>query len=174
MPTAPASDFQFVALRTVDDFIAESEALDNCLDQYADQLHTGLTALFSIRKSGRSVACVEIGLHEEEVTMPTIVQLRAARNRRAPPEVWRATFAWLGSQPLEPLSPERHIPKPMRRAEARRKLWGPYLAFLEGTAHEQPFRRLVIEHAGARRDARRPVPRMVPADVRALEPARRA
>src|SRR6185436_4930785 len=34
----PASGFNFVALRTVDDFIAESEALENCLDQYADQL----------------------------------------------------------------------------------------------------------------------------------------
>ena len=35
-----ASGFDFVALRTVDDFIAESEALENCLDQYADQLHS--------------------------------------------------------------------------------------------------------------------------------------
>jgi hypothetical protein len=165
-------DFEFVALRTVDDFIAESEALDNCLDQYADQLHTGLTALFSIRKAGRSVACVEIGLHEEEVTMPTIVQLRAARNRRAPPEVWRATFAWLGNQHLEPLSPERHVPKPMRRVEARRKLWAPYLGFLAGTVYEQSFRRLVLEQAAARREARRRVvvmPRMVP-EARVGEP----
>jgi hypothetical protein len=83
-----ASGFSFVALRTVDDFIAESEALENCLDQYADQLHTGLTAVFSIRKGLRRIACVEIGLHDEEATMPTIVQLRAARNRRAPPEIW--------------------------------------------------------------------------------------
>ena len=116
-----------MALRTVDDFIAESEALENCLDQYADQLHAGLTAVFSIRKGARRVACVEIGLHDEEVTMPTIVQLRAARNRRAPPEVWQATFSWLGSQRLEPLSPLRHAPKPMKRIEARRKLWSPYL-----------------------------------------------
>ena len=65
-----AAGFDFVALRTVDDFIAESEALENCLDQYADQLHTGLTAVFSIRKGARRVACVEIGLHDEEVTMP--------------------------------------------------------------------------------------------------------
>ena len=148
-----AAGFSFVALRTVDDFVAESEALDNCLDQYADQLHTGVTAVFSIRKGARRVACVEIGLHEAEVTMPTIVQLRAARNRRAPPEVWQATFAWLGSQRLEPLAPERHTPKPVKRAEARRQLWGPYLAFLEGTRHEEPFRRLVLEHATTRRTA---------------------
>jgi PcfJ-like protein len=141
----PAAGFDFVALRTVDDFIAESEALENCLDQYADQLHTGLTAVFSIRKGARRVACVEIGLHDEEVTMPTIVQLRAARNRRAPPEVWQATFSWLGSQRLEPLAPLRHAPKPLKRIEARRELWRPYLDVLAGTRHEPAFRRAVFQ-----------------------------
>ena len=150
-----ALNCEFVALRTVDDFIAESEALDNCLDQYADHLHAGRSAVFSIRKGGRRVACVEIGLHDEEATMPNIVQLRAARNRRAPPEIWQATYAWLGGQALEPLSPERHVPKPIRRAEARRKMWGPYLAFLAGTPHEPPFRRLMLQQAGGRREVRR-------------------
>ena len=165
-------DFQFVALRTVDDFIAESEALDNCLDQYADQLHAGLTAVFSIRKGERRVACVEIGLHDEEATMPTIVQLRAARNRRAPPEVWQATYAWLGSQALEPLSPERHVPKPIRRAEARRKMWGPYLAFLAGTPHEPPFRRLMLQQAAAGASAP-PRPARASAGARQLQPGTR-
>jgi hypothetical protein len=141
----PAAGFDFVALRTVDDFIAESEALENCLDQYADQLHTGLTAVYSIRKGARRVACVEIGLHDEEVTMPTIVQLRAARNRRAPPEVWQATFSWLGSQRLEPLSPLRYAPKPLKRIEARRELWRPYLEVLAGTRHEPAVKRAVFQ-----------------------------
>lgn len=148
-----AGGFAFVALRTVDDFVAESEALDNCLDQYADQLRTGLTAVFSVRRGARSVACIEIGLHEAEVTMPTVVQLRAARNRRAPPEVWQAAYAWLGGQRLEPLSPERHTPKRTKRAEARRQLWGPYLAFLAGTRHEKPFQQLVLERPSTRRPA---------------------
>jgi hypothetical protein len=139
-----ASGFEFVALRTVEDFIAESEALGNCLDQYGDQLDSGLTAIFSIRRAGRRVACVEIGLHEQEATMPRIVQLRAARNRRAAPELWQATFAWLGSQRLAPLWPERHLPRLPRRAEARRKLWGPYLAFLADTVHEPAFRRAIV------------------------------
>ena len=139
-----ASGFDFVALRTVEDFIAESEELENCLDQYADQLHSGLTAVFSIRKGARRVACVEIGLHDEEVSMPNIVQLRGARNRRAPPEVWQATYGWLGGQRLVPLSPLRHAPKPMQRVEARRQLWSPYLERIEGTRHAGPFRRLVF------------------------------
>jgi len=135
-----ASGFEFVALRTVDDFICESQALENCLDQYADHLKAGLSAVFSIRKGTRHVACVEIGLHREEATMPTVVQLRAARNRRAPPEVWQATFAWLGGQRLEPLAPARHAPKPAQRSKARRQLWKPYLEHLSGTGHEQAFR----------------------------------
>jgi hypothetical protein len=140
-----AAGFSFVALRTVEDFIAESEALENCLDQYADQLNTGLTAVFSIRKGGRRIACVEIGLHDEEVTMPTIVQLRAARNRRAPPEVWQATFSWLGGQRLAPLSPLRHATKPLKRIEARRELWRPYLDFLAASRYAPAVRRIVYE-----------------------------
>jgi hypothetical protein len=166
----------FVALRTVEDFIAESEALDNCLDQYADQLHSGLTAVFSIRKGSRRVACVEIGLHEEEVTMPTIVQLRGARNRRAPPELWQATFAWLGGQRLEPLSPGDHLPKPPRRAAARRKLWGPYLAFLAGTSHAKAFRRAIMERCiggcGLLRRRLVCVPRQAPAERARVAPRR--
>jgi|GEM_PF-616813 len=152
-----AAGFEFVALRTVEDFIAESEALENCLDQYADQLYTGLTAVFSIRRGGRSIACVEIGLHDAEASMPTIVQLRAARNRRAPPEIWQATFGWLGSQRLEPLSPLRHAPKALARIEARRELWRPYLEVLAGTRHEQPFRRLVFQTMRPPGRGRRPV-----------------
>jgi hypothetical protein len=156
-----AGDYTFVALRTPDDFIAESEALDNCLDQYAERLHGGRVAVFSIRKDGRSVACVEIGLHEEEVTMPAIVQLRAARNKRASPEVWQATFAWLGAQRLEPMSPRRHGARSDDRTLARRALWMPYLQFLKGTPHLQEFRRLALrEQANPRRlVGRRPAPR---------------
>ena len=71
--------------------------------------------------------------------MPTIVQLRAPRNRRAPPEVWQAAFAWIGSQRLEPLSPQRHAPKAVKRSEARRQLWSPYLAFLARAPQSRRF-----------------------------------
>ena len=162
-----AFGFSFVALRTVDDFITESEVLENCLDQYADQLHGGLNAVFSIRKGTRRVACVEIGLHKEEVTMPTVVQLRALRNRRAPPEVWRATFAWLGGQRLEPLAPERHLPKPFKRLAARRELWKPYLQHVGGSCEEQAIR-LAILHSGraSRPDYDRLLLRQHPAALR--------
>jgi hypothetical protein len=80
------------------------------------------------------------------------VQLRGARNRRASPEIWQATFAWLGSQRLEPLSPKRHAPKPTKRLQARVQLWAPYLAFLEGTGHADRFRKTVMERAARKRN----------------------
>jgi hypothetical protein len=141
-----ACGLRFVALRTVDDFIAESALLENCLDQYADHLLSGTAAVYSIRKGERRIACVEIGLHDAEVTMPTVVQLRAARNRRAAPEVWQATFAWLGSQRLLPLAPARLAPNGLQRRQARRQLWSPYLEHLRGTCREQ-------EHAQTLRQA---------------------
>ena len=79
--------------------------------------------------------------------MPAIVQLRAARNRRASPEIWQATFSWLGSQRLTPLSPLQHTPRPTARIEARRQLWSPYLEFLAGTPYQASFRRLVLQQS---------------------------
>ncbi len=169
-----ASGYSFVALRTVDDFISESVSLENCLDQYADHLHTGLTALYSIRKGARRIACVEIGRHGEEVTMPTIVQLRGPRNRRAQPEVWQAAFAWIGSQRLEALSAQRHAPTPIKRLEARRHLWRPYLEHLTGSRHEPAFRRAAFQPSRLPgEDARPPLlrrPRDVPPEATAPAP----
>jgi hypothetical protein len=142
-----AGGFSFIALRTVDDFISESEILENCLDQYADQLRSGLSAVFSIRRGLRHVACVEIGIHDEEVTMPRVVQLRALRNRRAPPEIWQATFAWLGGQRLAPLAPERHLPNSAKRLAARRQMWRPYLDHLNGSGEERVLRRAIAHSA---------------------------
>ena len=154
----PASGFDFVALRTVDDFIAESEALENCLDQYADQLHAGLTAVFSIRKGARRVACVEIGLHDEEVTMPTIVQLRAARNRRRRRRCGRRPSAGSAANGSSRCRRCAMRPSRLKRIEARRKLWRPYLQVLAGTRYELAFRRAVSQ-ATLRPSRDRPGPR---------------
>src|SRR5262249_25769236 len=58
--------------------------------------------------------------------------------------IWQATYSWLGGQRLAPLSPLRHAPKPMQRIAARRQLWSPYLAILDGTRHAGAFRRMVL------------------------------
>lgn len=122
--------YDFVALRTAEDFIAEAQRMDNCLDQYAHRLEGRAVRVFSIRKDGRSVADVEIACHEQELGMPTIAQLRAPRNRRAAMDVWQATYSWLGSQAIRPADPAllRQDRTASRRATA--KLWRPFLETL--------------------------------------------
>lgn len=134
--------FEFVELRTVDDFVAESVAMDNCLDAFAEKLEAGVCYVFSIREDGVPVADLEIGAHPHEPKLPTIVQLRGPRNRRASPLVWRAAYAWLGAQPLRS-APPLLVDAPERR-RAWRELWKPYLSVLE-PSDRAVFERLALE-----------------------------
>jgi hypothetical protein len=119
--------FDFVALRTAQDFIAEAASMDNCLDQFAHRLEGRAVRVFSVRKGGRSVANLEIACHEQELGMPSIAQLRAARNRRAGSDVWQATYAWLGSQSLRAADPALLRQHRTLRRRAIAKLWRPFL-----------------------------------------------
>ncbi len=134
----------FVQLRTVADFLIESERMENCLDQYADQLRTTGNLVFSVRRGERRIACAEIGVHNAECTMPAIVQLRGPRNRRASAEVWQATFAWLGAQKLTARKVRSPRMQSAQKTLARRQLWAPYLDHLEGSGLEEPLRRLLM------------------------------
>ena len=72
--------------------------------------------------------------------MPAIRQLRGVRNRRAPPEVWQATYAWLGAQATRPIP--AFAPRADGvglRGEARR-LWEPYLDAIQGRWPAAEFR----------------------------------
>lgn len=124
-----ALGYDFVELQTIEDFIAESDAMDNCLDSFSEKLESGTSYVFSIRQNGVPVADIEIGAHPIEPNLPTIVQLRAPRNRRAHPQIWRAAYAWLGSQMLRPAPPL--VISSAARRRAWRALWKPYLSVLE-------------------------------------------
>jgi hypothetical protein len=137
-----ARGLQFVALETIDDFIAESEAMDNCLDQFADRMREGDCRVFSVRADGRPVANVEIGSHPQDPQLPTIVQLSGPRNKRASPQYWQAAYAWLGAQSLQPRPVHAAQPTADRR-RARRAFWLPYLAVL-GSRDRQSFEKLVL------------------------------
>ena len=125
--------FQFVPLRTLDDFLSEAAAMNNCLDQYGDQVRFSHTRIFSVRKGGRRIANLEIGPHEDDALIPRIEQLRGPRNKRVPPEIWQATFTWLASQCYRPLPRELTQGERARRQQVSRSLWRPYLdALAEG------------------------------------------
>ena len=137
-----ALGYEFIELREIADFIAESDAMDNCLDSFSEKLESGTSYVFSIRQNGTPVADIEIGAHPIEPSLPTIVQLRAPRNRKASAQIWRAAYAWLGSQPLHP-APPLTINSAARR-RTWRELWKPSLAVLEPRDREH-FEKLAKE-----------------------------
>jgi hypothetical protein len=144
-----AHGYDFVALRTAGDFIAEAEAMDNCLDQYAKRLESGAVRVFSVRKAGRIVADLEIAAHEHEFGMPAITQLRAARNRRAPLDVWQAAYAWLGGQSIRPAAADLVLLGGTDRHRRLADFWQPYLGAL-AESHRRRFETLVLGEAAGR------------------------
>ena len=124
-----ALGYDFVGLDTVADFLAESVQMENCLDQYAAHLSYGRVRVFSVRREGRPVADVELTLRADEITMPSISQVRGPRNRRASPHVWQAVHAWLGAQPFRALNAQPTPPAAAR--EAVKVFWAPYFRILQ-------------------------------------------
>jgi hypothetical protein len=165
LPDGAALGYTFATLATADAFIKASLALDNCLDQYADRMCLGDSSIIAISKNDKLVACVEIGRHDEEQTMPVVVQVRGPRNRSATPEIWQAAYAWIGQNPIEPLTKTRLTATKTDRQRARRQLWQPYLAFLDSMPGAERdsirMRRLISDnkprHNRARSPRRRPV-----------------
>lgn len=122
-----ANGYDFVPLTSAQEFIAEAEAMDNCLDQYGERLAARRSHVVSIRRDDRRVAVVEIGMHDEEPTIPAIRQLRAARNRRASADIWRAAYTWLGTQSMRGLQIGEDAPSVTARRMAAEHLWRAYL-----------------------------------------------
>ncbi len=90
--------FDIVPLRTAQDFILESQLMNNCLDQYADQIRFHRVRVFSVRREGVPIANIEIGPHEDDRTMPSIEQVRGPKNRRVNPLIWQIAYNWMGQQ----------------------------------------------------------------------------
>ena len=160
IPDAQIGLYEFRMLRRAEDFITTAAELDNCLEQFASRLSNGTSMVAKILRAGQVVACIEIGLHETDQSMPTIVQLRGHKNKRVPADVWRKAYDWLSHAPLEPFQAERLTTSNVSRMAGRQALWGPYLAALE--AHADPAGKVA-----AQRLRRALVPRLrAPAVVR--------
>jgi hypothetical protein len=93
-----ARGFTFVPLLDHETILAESHAMQNCADQYADRLARDKCRLFSIRRRGVRVATLEIGPHPREAGVLAISQLKARHNLPASAEAWQAAHTWMGGQ----------------------------------------------------------------------------
>ncbi|MBI1383787.1 MAG: hypothetical protein GC150_02615 [Rhizobiales bacterium] len=153
-----ALGYSFVPLASLADFLAEADAMGNCLDQYAAPVRSGNVRVFSVRRDGRPVANLELTPHGDDGAMPQIEQLRGPSNARVPARVWQAAYAWLGSQAILPFKAE-----PAEGAEAVWSgIWQPYLQHLKAAQCLARVRELAGEtKPGARQSiaaARRAIP----------------
>lgn len=121
-----AMGLEFVPLTDQAQILEESQAMQNCADQYADRLARDKCRLFSVRRAAARIATLEIGPHPRETGVLSITQLKARHNMPAPVEVWQAAHAWMAMQTglkrLPPmLAPERPL-----RPETWQELMAPY------------------------------------------------
>jgi hypothetical protein len=144
-----AMGYEFVALRSPEDLFAECASMRNCLDLYALRLGHMRSRLFSVRSRGKPIATLELGLRNDEVGVPFIVQLRGIGNRRAAPSVWQAVHAWMGSQSFAHLD---RAPRPKRMSLVlRRELWAPLTAAAAAIGMSDRIEPLTIGRAPVRR-----------------------
>jgi hypothetical protein len=146
-----AMGYEFVALKSPEDLFAECAYMRNCLDLYAMRLGHMRSRLFSVRCRGKPIATLELGLRNDEVGVPFIVQLKGIGNRRAAPSVWQAVHAWMGSQSFARLD---RTPRPKRMSLVlRRELWAPLAATAAAIGMGDRFEPLTIGSTPARRES---------------------
>ncbi len=149
--------FEFVPIRTISDFLAESKAMGNCLDQYASPINNTHVRVFSIRKDGEPIANVELAPHDDDCLMPGIEQLRGPRNNRAAPEIWQATYAWLGQQTFRVFPGPSHSGR-TEVAASWDRLWAPLLEDIPDVSLRKRVRHFARQAhgcAGVQREAGR-------------------
>jgi len=120
---ASVDGYDFVPLRTIPEIVEEARAMKNCVRRYGPYLARNSVRLWSIRKDGQRVATVEVSAPSVEPLL-NIYELKAARNKDAPKEIWWAARRWLHMHGLPQLE------RPCNAAPLRRdswiRLWKPY------------------------------------------------
>ncbi|MEL6289864.1 MAG: hypothetical protein AAFQ35_13925, partial [Pseudomonadota bacterium] len=143
VPEKNVCGYQFVALRTGEDFAAEAKAMTNCLDHFAERICANASRVFSIRKDGVPVANVEITPHEDDPQRPALNQLRGPKNERAGAAVWQAAHRWLGEQALPGFPGPGHSTREEIRA-CRDAVWQPLLADISDAPDFAKAMRLMV------------------------------
>lgn len=138
--------FEFVGLTTAEDLFEESRRMRNCLDIHTAQVGQLNSRIYSVRKAGKSVANLEIGVRSDEPGVPYIVQLKGVRNQRAPAVIWQAVHAWMGAQEF----PCPKVPPSRSRVEMARwrQLWEPLDARCQEIGARDRYRWLIAGRCG--------------------------
>jgi hypothetical protein len=123
---AHVCDYDFRPLASVSEIADEALAMSNCVRRYGEDVAHNRSRLWSVRKDGRRVATLDVGLSGGG-PLPGIVQLKGAANSTAPFEVWWAARQWLNRHDLSRFDSRQ---KPWDSALPDRAtwlaLWRPY------------------------------------------------
>ena len=112
--------------------------MKNCVRTYGDKLTHGHARLWSVRKDGARVATLQLGGSKGQ-PLVTIHEMKAPRNREAPPEVWQAAGRWhrqhelffIGDRARSNIPPDRKM---------WFELWKPYWLAKKGLPDWLPIR----------------------------------
>lgn len=76
-------------------FEAEGEAMRNCMANYTMSAAVGHSAIYALKRGGRSVANMELQPNRREGASPVIAQLLGRGNRKASTPAIKASLQWL-------------------------------------------------------------------------------
>jgi hypothetical protein len=118
--------YDFLPLNSRAAIVEEAEAMRNCLKNYGLHLAHNHSRLWSVRQNGERVATLRICCRAPD-PLPTIIELEAVGNTKAPRDVWWAARQWLHAHDLLQINidPRRWGSVPPDR-DTWRLLWRPY------------------------------------------------
>lgn len=119
-----AAGFDFVPLRTLADVLDEASIMRNCVASYGGSLGEGYCRLWSVRRDGIRIATLEI-YRGNNNPVPMISQMKGPENTEVSPEVWRALYAWLASEPAWAV-PVEECEQDFISRSAWHRMWLPY------------------------------------------------
>lgn len=125
VPVVQSSErFWLVQLRSRDELAAEARLMRNCLLDYCDEVANGDAQIWSVRRNGRRLACLELSFNDDQGCMPRLAQLSGVNNDPVADEILRVVYAWLARWPASPILPRRQDRKP--DVALWQTLWKPY------------------------------------------------
>jgi hypothetical protein len=94
-PEGTVEGFDFVPLTTARDFAEEAAAMSNCLGNYWDMTADGSRQIWSVRREGQRVGCVDVQISVASRGVPELHQIRGPKNEPVTGDILRAVYAWL-------------------------------------------------------------------------------
>ncbi|MEM9724921.1 MAG: PcfJ domain-containing protein [Pseudomonadota bacterium] len=149
--SANVAGFRITPLSSGEQLLAESEAMDNCLDTYVGPVSRGECRIFAVRRSGRSVANVELRPNSDPGGF-YLAQLRGRGNEETHRRVDRAVRRWMATLGPCPMSKNALV----RQGQIDPALWrAEWSAYVDAYPAASALWREGAPHSSAHELARR-------------------